>query len=178
MPSAPSSKKANVGPGYYDLIKEAVITLKERTGSSRHAIDKYVAAKKGDSYSKSRLNIALKRGVESGKLVPVKGSFKLAADEKKVSAKKPVMEKTVGQVKKSDKAATSAKKVKQPAAKSKTKSKNLPVKKATKSSAKKTAKKPAAKKTSVKKVVAKKPKTTKKKVVKKSAAKKTKSAKK
>ncbi|KAF1773159.1 Winged helix-turn-helix DNA-binding domain [Phytophthora cactorum] len=63
MPSAPSTKKANAAPA--------------TTISSRRL------------YSKSRLNIALKRGVESGKLVPVKGSFKLAAEEKKTAPKKP-----------------------------------------------------------------------------------------
>ncbi|KAG6584985.1 putative histone H1 [Phytophthora cinnamomi] len=66
MPSAPSTKKANAGPGYYDLIK-AVLSLKERSGSSRMPSTNYVAAKKGASYSK--------------------GSFKLAAEEKKVAAK-------------------------------------------------------------------------------------------
>ncbi|KAG7387389.1 hypothetical protein PHYPSEUDO_014152 [Phytophthora pseudosyringae] len=160
MPSAPSTKKANAGPGYYDLIKEAVISLKERSGSSRHAIDKYVAAKKGAGYSKSRLNIALKRGVETGKLVPVKGSFKLAADEKKV-AKKPVAKKAAALAKK-----PATKTAKKPAAK---KTAAKPAKNAKKPAAK-TAKKSAAK--ASKKVSAKKPKTTKKKVVKKSAAKK------
>ncbi|KAE9348736.1 hypothetical protein PF008_g7214 [Phytophthora fragariae] len=176
MPSAPSTKKANAGPGYYDLIKEAVISLKERSGSSRHAIDKYVAAKKGASYSKSRLNIALKRGVESGKLVPVKGSFKLAAEEKKVAVKKPVAAKPVAK-----KAAAPAKKpaAKKPAAKKAPAKKPVAKKTVTKKTAK-TAKKPAAKKATktAKKVSAKKPTTTKKKVVKKSAAKKTTKAKK
>ncbi|KAF4040165.1 linker histone H1 and H5 family [Phytophthora infestans] len=174
MPSAPSTKKANAGPGYYDLIKEAVFTLKERSGSSRHAIDKYVAAKKGASYSKSRLNIALKRGVESGKLVPVKGSFKLAAEEKKGAAKKPAAKPVA-------KKATSAKKpaaktAKKPDAKKSTKTAKKPAaKKTSTKKTTKTAKKPTAKKVtkSTKKVTAKKPKTTKKKVVKKSAAKKT-----
>ncbi|KAE8899652.1 hypothetical protein PF005_g7709 [Phytophthora fragariae] len=174
MPSAPSTKKANAGPGYYDLIKEAVISLKERSGSSRHAIDKYVAAKKGASYSKSRLNIALKRGVESGKLVPVKGSFKLAAEEKKVAAKKPVAAKPVAK-----KAPAKKPAAKKPAAKKAPAKKPVAKKTVTKKTAK-TAKKPAAKKATktAKKVSAKKPTTTKKKVVKKSAAKKTTKAKK
>ncbi|KAE9027011.1 hypothetical protein PR003_g11215 [Phytophthora rubi] len=178
MPSAPSTKKANAGPGYYDLIKEAVISLKERSGSSRHAIDKYVAAKKGASYSKSRLNIALKRGVESGKLVPVKGSFKLAAEEKKVAAKKPVAAKPVAKKAPAKKAAKKPA-AKKPAAKKAPTKKPVDKKTVTKKTAK-TAKKPAAKKATktAKKVSAKKPTTTKKKVVKKSAAKKTTKAKK
>merc|ERR1711920_86669 len=85
---AATKKKAASGPGYYDLIKQAILELKERNGSSRQAIDKFVSSKKGVSYTKPRLNLALKRGVESGKLVAVKGSFKLSAAEKKPPAKK------------------------------------------------------------------------------------------
>lgn len=176
MPAAPSSKKANAGPGYYDLIKEAVLALKERMGSSRHAIDKYVAEKKGAGYAKARLNIALKKGVEAGKLVMVKGSYKLAADEKK-SPKTPVAKKKVaGDKKKSVKKIvkkTDAKKTAKPAASkpkkatgaAKSKAASKPTKKATPAATKKVTK-------STKKVSAKKPTTTKKKVVKKSAAKK------
>ncbi|TDH68418.1 hypothetical protein CCR75_000493 [Bremia lactucae] len=165
MPSPPSMKKANAGPGYYDLIKEAVLALKERSGSSRHAIDKFVAAKKGSSYSKSRLNIALKRGVEAGKLVPVKGSFKLAADEKKV-AKKPIIKSPVKKV------SSSKKPLSVPA--KKLVSKKSVAKKMTSKKSLKNAKKPTAKKIAKKskKVSSKKPKTIKKKMVKKSAAKK------
>ncbi|GLE03761.1 hypothetical protein PINS_up012663 [Pythium insidiosum] len=162
--SAAAAAKKNAGPGYYDLIKEAVLELKERTGSSRHAIDKYVAAKKGASYSRSRLNIALKKGVETGKLVAVKGSFKLAADEKKAEKKKVV-------------AKPAKKSVAAKAAKKTPTAKTAAVGKKDKSGAKKAAAKPkkaAAVKKSVKKVAStKKPTTTKKKVVKKSAAKKT-----
>ncbi|CEG49629.1 histone h1 [Plasmopara halstedii] len=165
MPSPPSTKKANAGPGYYDLIKEAVIALKERSGSSRHAIDKFVAAKKGSNYSKSRLNIALKRGVESGKLVPVKGSFKLATDEKKV-AKKPVAKLVA---KKASPAKKPASKPVKKRVLSKTGTKKVALKKSPKTAKKLTTKKVAK---GVKKVSSKKPKTTKKKVVKKSAAKK------
>lgn len=179
MPSAPKKTTVATGPGYYDLIKEAVLTLKERSGSSRHAIDKFVSAKKGAGYSKSRLNMALKRGVEVGKLVAVKGSFKLAAAEKKPAAAKKVAAASAEKPKKVAKkpAAKKAAGAKKPAAKKVAKK---PVASKTKKpAASKTkkaagAKKPAAKKVtkSTKKVAAKKPTTTKKKVVKKSAAKK------
>lgn len=164
MPSAPKKASASTpsASGYYDLIKEAVIELKDKSGSSRHAIDKYVAAKKGASYSKPRLNIALKRAVESGKLLPVKGSFKLAAVEKKAVLKaKKESEKTVSNKTKPTK--TVKKVAKKPAAEKKVKK---IVSKKPASSTTKAAKKP------VKKTTTKKPTTTKKKVVKKSAAKK------
>lgn len=153
--AAPTAKKPT-GPGYYDLIKEAVLALKERQGSSRFAIDKYVANKKGASYSKSRLNIALKKGVETGKLVAVKGSFKLAADEKKAATKKPAAKKATTVGKKSVKKATAPKKktvksVKKVSRKKPTASKKKVVKKSTAAAAKK-----AKKSVTVKKVAAKK----------------------
>jgi len=83
MPTAPKS----AGPTYYDLIKAAIIELKDRNGSSRQAINKYVAAKKGAGFMKHVLNRVLASGVESGKLVAVKGSFKLSAAEKKPAKK-------------------------------------------------------------------------------------------
>ena len=45
MPTKP--KKAAAGPSYADLIKSAIVALKERGGSSRQAINKFVSAKKG-----------------------------------------------------------------------------------------------------------------------------------
>merc|ERR1719327_717043 len=86
------------------------------------AIKKYIAA----NYKVDIVKIApfirkaLKKGVESKKLVQVKASYKLAKEEKKPKAKKP--------------------KAKKPKAKK-------PAKKAAKKSPKKAAKKPAAKKT-------------------------------
>lgn len=91
---APSIKKSSsTDPGYLALIQDAIGSMKERNGSSRQAIDKIVSSKKGSTYSKSRLNIALKKGVESGKLVQVKGSFKSAAgaSKKAVMMKKAVV---------------------------------------------------------------------------------------
>merc|ERR1719182_191327 len=86
MPSKPKSKAA--GPSYYDLIKAAILSLKDRSGSSRQAINKYVASKKGSGFKNTVLNRALASGVASGKLIQVKGSYKLSAAEKKGPAKK------------------------------------------------------------------------------------------
>ena len=149
-------KKPADHPKYSEMIAAAITALKERTGSSRQAIVKYISAnyKVGDSAG-THVKLALKRGVASGALKQVKGagasgSFKNAEKAKPAKAKKPAAKKPA------------AKKVKKPAAAKKPAAKKTPKK----------AKKPAAKKTpkKAKKPAAKKP--AKKPAAKKSAAKK------
>ncbi len=142
--------KEHEHPKYGEMIAAAIASLKERSGSSRQAILKYVQAnyKVGDTCN-NHLKVAIKRGVASGALDQVKGtgasgSFKLP---KKAAAKKP----------------KSKKSVKKPAGK-KAAAKKSPKKKPA-------AKKPAAKKPAAKKSAAKKP-TAKKPAAKKPAAKK------
>ena len=131
-----AAKKVADHPKYVDMIAAAIGSLKERSGSSRQAILKYVTAnyKVGDSAS-THVKLALKRGVAGGQLKQVKGagasgSFKLAEKPKpaKKAVKKPAAKKPV------------AKKAKKPAAK----------KPAKKTPAKKVVKKKAAKKASKK----------------------------
>ena len=139
-------------PKYNDMIKAAIRALKERNGSSRQAIIKYITAnyKVGENVG-VRVKMALKRMVTAKLLVQTKGTgasgrFKLSEAAKKVSKPKP-------------------KKIvkKKPAATKKPKKK--PAQKKTKKPAAKKAKKPAAKKAAAKKPV--------KKPAKKTAAKKT-----
>ena len=144
-------KKAAEHPTYAVMVSAALASLKDRKGSSKQAVEKYICAnyKVGPKYN-GPLKMALKKGVLSGVLVQTKGkgasgSFKIAKVEKPV-VKKPAAKKPVA---------------KKPAAKK-------PV--AKKPAAKKVvAKKPAAKKPAAKKPVAKK---SPKKVVKKAVVKK------
>ena len=156
-----ATKKPADHPTFAVMIAAAIAELKERKGSSRQAIEKYVAAnyKVGPKYT-GPLKQALKKGVEKGTLVQTKGvgasgSFKIAKPEpeKKPAVKKPAAKKTT------------TKKV----------TKKTPTKKAP---AKKTStKKPAAKKAATKKSPAKKTASPKKKApAKKSAGKVTKKA--
>jgi len=155
-PSAP--KKPADHPPYLEMIKAAILALKERNGSSRQAIEKYIKANYKVGEVGPHLKMALKRGAASGKFLHTKGvgasgSFKVPKEEKKEKKpkKKPVTKKKP------------AAKPKKPAAK--------PKKPAAKKAAKKpTAKKPAAKKPAAKKPAAKKP--AKKPAAKKPAAKK------
>ena len=164
--AAAKPKKPADHPPYSEMIKAAISSLKERNGSSRQAIEKYIKANYKVGDVGSHLKMALKRGVASGKLLHTKGigasgSFKLPKEEKK--EKKP---------KKKPAAKKPAAKPKKPAA-----TKKPAVKKVKKSPKKAAAKKPAAKKPAAKKPTAKKP-AAKKPAAKKGAAKPPKPAKK
>ncbi|KAL8588781.1 hypothetical protein ACOMHN_035277 [Nucella lapillus] len=158
-------------PKYNVMIAAAVTSLKERGGSSRQAILKYVMAnyKVGTEVTKinARVKTTLKAGVKAGTLKQAKGtgasgSFRLG--EKKVAASKPKAKKV-----KKPKAAAKPKK---PAAKKTAKPKKAAAKKAAKSPAKKAAKpKKAAKSPAKKAAKPKKVKTPKKAAAKKPAKK-------
>merc|ERR1712186_17598 len=145
-PKKPAAKPTH--PAYAVMVAAAIKALKERSGSSRQAILKYIIAnnKVGDEKkAASRLKLALKKGVAGGALKQVKGagaygSFRLAKEEpkpkaakvaKKPAAKKPAAKKAAAKKPAAKKAA------KKPAAKKPA---------AKKPAAKKAAKKPAAKK--------------------------------
>ena len=165
-PAAP--KKPADHPPYIDMIKAAILALKERSGSSRQAIEKYIKANYKVGEVGSHLKMALKRGAASGKLVHTKGvgasgSFKLPKEEKKEKKpKKPAAKKRPAAKPKKPAAKKPAKKpaakkpaAKKPAAKkaaAKKPAAKAPAKKpaAKKPAAKKLAKKPAAKKTAKK----------------------------
>ena len=172
-PAKPAKKPAKPAehPTYIEMISAAIIALKERNGSSRQAILKYISANyKVNDSAATHVRMALKKGVSSGRLNQTKGtgasgSFKVnkvaKPAEKKPKAKKPAKPKTAA---------------KKPAAKTKKSTPKSPAKK--KASAKKstTKPKPGAKKPAAKKAGS--PKKAKKPAAKKPAAKKPKPAKK
>ncbi|XP_052691998.1 histone H1-delta-like [Crassostrea angulata] len=167
-------------PKYVDMIRAALESLKERGGSSRQAILKYIMAnyKVGNDVNSinAHLKMALKNGVKKGALKQAKGtgasgSFKLGdkpKTEKKPKAKKVAKPKAA----KPKKAA--AAKPKKVAGEKKTAEKKKSPKKAAGPKKVKTPKKKAATK-SPKKAAAKPKKV---KTPKKSAAKKAKTPKK
>ena len=160
-------KKPAEHPKYIEMIEAAITTLKERSGSSRQAITKYIKAnyKVGDN-ADAHIKLALKRNVAGGKLLQVKGtgasgSFKVAAPVKKpktVKPKKPAAKKPAAKKPAAKKATTPKKKAVKKTPKKKAATKKTPKKSATKKpAAKKTAaKKPAVKKAATKKTAAKK----------------------
>ncbi|KAI3790680.1 hypothetical protein L2E82_03904 [Cichorium intybus] len=177
---APSTAKPRSHPTYAEMIKEAIVALKERTGSSQYAIAKHIEDNQKDlpANFKKLMSIQLKKLAASGKLTKVKSSFKLATIEKKPTEKKaPAAAK-----KATGKKAPAAKKAAAPKAKSaapKTKSAAPKTKSATTVKPKAKAKTPVKAKKAVKKATpAKKAKSikspAKKVAVKKVAAKKAK----
>lgn len=173
--AAPKKAKAPAAhPKYSEMISQAVTSLKERGGSSRQAILKYIMAnfKVGDNVNSinSHLKMALRAGVKNNSLKQSKGtgasgSFKVgevkkaakpkvkkAVKPKKPAAKKPKKAKTPKKAAakpkkaKSPKKAAKPKKVKTPkkAAAAKPKKAKTP-KKAAAAKPKKAAKKPAKK---------------------------------
>lgn len=155
-------KKPADHPKYIEMIIAAIGALKERGGSSRQAIVKYIRAnyKVGDG-ADTHIKLALKRGVTGSAIKQVKGtgasgSFKLSdakapkkpAKAKKAAAKKPAAKKTPAKK-------TPKKAAKKPAKKAATPKKKLAPKKAKKPVAKKPAAKKAAKKTPKKKAAKK-----------------------
>jgi len=93
-------------PSYKDMIKEAILALKERNGSSRQALKKYILANHKTSAGSQavfdqQFNKALRTGVEKGDFTQPKGSsgpVKLGKKEpaKKPAAKKPAAKKATG----------------------------------------------------------------------------------
>ena len=179
-------------PKYSEMIIATVEVLKDRTGSSRQAITKYIKGNYtvGDN-ADTQIKLSLKRMVTKDLLAHTKGvgasgSFKLNKDAikktapkklatKKPSAKKPVTKKTAAEKPTAKKPAAKRPVTKKPAITKPTPKKPKPAKKASTSkkavkkasTPKKTVKKPAAKKPA-KRVPAKKP--TKKQAAKKSTS--------
>merc|ERR1711974_199333 len=143
MSAAPkkAAKAPAAHPKYSVMIAAAITSLKDRTGSSRQAILKYICANYKVDAAKAavQVRLALKRGVAKGALKMARASGKGAGSYKVVKVEKP---KKVKKAKKPK--AKKPKKVKKAA-------KKPAAKKAKKKPAKKAAKKPAAKKAAPKK---------------------------
>merc|ERR1719461_280576 len=128
--AAPKAKKAAkpkvpaAHPPYATMIGAAIKALKERNGSSRQAILKYVCAnyKVDAAKAQVRVRLALKKMAASKKVVAGgaagkkgAGCFKLA--EKKKAVKKPKAKKAAKKPKKAAKKPAAKKAAKKPAAK-------------------------------------------------------------
>ena len=134
-------------PPFKAMILTAIKALKERGGSSRQAILKYIVANNKVDAAKAAgpLKLALRKALAAGTIVKAKDAGKGAGKFKAGKVEKP---KKVAKAKKPKaKKPKKVKKAKKPAAKKAKK----PAKKAAKKPAKKVAKKPAAKKAAPKK---------------------------
>jgi len=140
-------------PPFKAMILAAIPALKERGGSSRQAILKYIVANNKVDAAKAAgpLKLALRKALADGTILKAKEAGKGAGKFKVGKVEKPKKVKKVKKVK--AKKPKKVKKVKKPAAK---KAKKPAKKAAKKPAAKKAAKKPAAKKPAAKKAAPKK----------------------
>ena len=148
--SAPKPKKTSAAgaahPTYFEMIKEAIAALKDRTGSSSVAIAKYIEEKHGKALPanfKKMLSVQLRSSAAKGKLVKVKASYKLSDAAKKDSPKaKPAAKPAKDAAKPKKKAAEKPKKTAAVGTKRKAPEKKKLVTKAKKSPAAKAKAKP------------------------------------
>ncbi|KAJ6405716.1 hypothetical protein OIU84_013641 [Salix udensis] len=91
-PKKPRHRAPSSHPPYEEMIKDAIVTLKEKTGSSQYAITKFLEEKHKQlpSNFKKLLLFHLKKLVISDKIVKVKGSFKLPSAKSSAPAKPAV----------------------------------------------------------------------------------------
>eukprot|EP00054_Salpingoeca_dolichothecata_P008331 m.47495 g.47495 ORF g.47495 m.47495 type:complete len:192 (-) comp17662_c0_seq1:115-690(-) len=131
----------------FDNIAAAINAIRKphsAKGASRAAIKAYI----GDASTTARINLALRRGVDNGKLLKIGDSFKLTkaaapAPKKKTTTKKTTTKKTTKKTPKKTTKKTVKKTVKKTPKKKTTKktTKKTPKKKTTKKTTKKTSKK-------------------------------------
>merc|ERR1711892_319132 len=141
------AKAAATHPKYQDMIEAAISALKDKTGSSRQAILKYIVANYtiDEEKAATQVRLSLKRALDGGKLRLAKekgkgaGCYKLPEKaEKKVAAKKPAKKPAAAKPKAKKAAKPKAAAPKKPAAAKAAKPKaKKPVKKAAKKAAKK-----------------------------------------
>ena len=85
--ASPAASKASPAKvSYVQLIHDAIVALKDRTGSSSVAIQKYILANNPDITAaklKTRLLLSLKSGVSNKRFLKVKASFKIHPDHLK-----------------------------------------------------------------------------------------------
>ena len=95
-PKAPKEKKtkqsktAAAHPPYFQMIKEALLALNDKSGSSPYAIAKYMEGKHKavlPGNFKKILALQLKNSAAKGKLIKIKASYKLSESGKKDNKK-------------------------------------------------------------------------------------------
>lgn len=82
-------------PAMSAMVTHAIVSLKERSGSSRSAIKKFVISNyslQDTNVLKSRISLALKKMLKDGRLEMIKASFKISKDKKKELTKQPKQE--------------------------------------------------------------------------------------
>lgn len=107
-PTSKGSSKKGGKPSYIEMIHEAIVAIKDRTGSSAIAISKWIlahhqhAASINQNMFKSRLNLALKQGLKEERFMKVRASFKISPEWTKKQRAKEAAKKKAEQKKKKE----------------------------------------------------------------------------
>jgi len=107
-PASKGTAKKGGKPAYVDMIHEAIVAIKDRTGSSVVAMSKWIlanhehAASINQNMFKSRLNMALKQGVKEERFIKVRASYKINAEWTKKERAKEAAKKKAEQKKKKE----------------------------------------------------------------------------
>ncbi|XP_057979507.1 histone H1 [Malania oleifera] len=104
-PKAPKEKKPRAPktsshPPYFEMIKEALLALNERSGSSPYAIAKHMEENHKavlPANFRKILGLQLKNSAARGKLIKIKASYKLADKADTAAVKKPKQAKATTQ---------------------------------------------------------------------------------
>merc|ERR1711942_454448 len=147
-----SAKSESKKMTHLDMVTEAIVTMKDRTGSSRQAIIRYIVeTHKVEASKLVHVRKAIATGMEKGILKPARPSGKGAGSFRVVKQEKPVARKSSKIINKN----LQKKTIKQPV-KTKAAKKDVAKKTSIKKSVAKAVKKPTAKKTAKKPVPSKK----------------------
>ncbi|KAE8735848.1 Histone H1 [Hibiscus syriacus] len=87
----PKQPKPAAHPPYFQMIKEAILALNEKSGSSPYAIAKYMEEKQKavlPANFRKILALQLKNSTARGKLIKIKASYKLSEAGKKATKAK------------------------------------------------------------------------------------------
>ncbi|PIN10448.1 hypothetical protein CDL12_16970 [Handroanthus impetiginosus] len=109
----PKAAKTASHPPYYEMIKEALLALNEKSGSSPYAIAKFMEEKHKSvlpANFRKILGLQLKNSAAKGKLIKIKASYKLsdAGKKDKTAAAKPVTRKATSTITKKPRTAKAA----------------------------------------------------------------------
>jgi histone H1/5 len=72
-------------PSYYIMAREAIVALKERSGSSIQSITAYIRSKYPMAvFNNNALKAALEKGVDTEKLIKIRRSYKMNSNSGEV----------------------------------------------------------------------------------------------
>ncbi|XP_010531076.1 PREDICTED: histone H1 [Tarenaya hassleriana] len=125
----PRKPKTATHPPYFQMIKEALLALNEKSGSSPYAIAKFIEGKHRsvlpENFRKT-LALKLKNSASKGKIVKIRASYKLSSESTKKTRSATAMTTRQKAKKKQEETKTTRKRARSTSTRAKTMSLNKP----------------------------------------------------